>query len=280
LAVGDLEFQAQCLHRIQQMRRAGVTIVYVSHDVESVRSLSDLVLLLERGRVVDVGDPGRVCDRYYRLIAERAAATQTPPSIQAASDGPKAAVDGRWVANHELDARPRVDSAGSGAARVRGVALLDSAGEPVCVAQFDERATIRVSVECLAPLGPDAALEVVIRDCHGLPVSGASAYRPANPLGPRLAGERVVVDFGLRLPLRAGKYTLAIGVLSDHVRRLYADKVEQALTFEVGDPPRSVGFEGPVYLQPLIDVAPPPSVTPPAPVGGDERRQPVGPNRA
>src|SRR5262249_37893350 len=49
LAVGDAAFRAKCLARLDEMRAAAKTIVFVSHDLESIRSRCDRAMLLERG---------------------------------------------------------------------------------------------------------------------------------------------------------------------------------------------------------------------------------------
>jgi len=64
LAVGDAAFQTKCLKRIKQLERAGTTIVFISHDLYSVKRLCDRVLLLDRGRIIASGDPGEVIKTY------------------------------------------------------------------------------------------------------------------------------------------------------------------------------------------------------------------------
>jgi lipopolysaccharide transport system ATP-binding protein len=67
LAVGDQNFQQKCLERIEQFRQRQTTMVFVSHDVGTVAKISDRVALFENGRLIDLGDPGRVIDAYTRL---------------------------------------------------------------------------------------------------------------------------------------------------------------------------------------------------------------------
>jgi lipopolysaccharide transport system ATP-binding protein len=64
LAVGDEPFRQKCLRRMQQFREARTTMVFVSHDMPSVAQISDRVALIERGHLIDIGDPSRVIDRY------------------------------------------------------------------------------------------------------------------------------------------------------------------------------------------------------------------------
>lgn len=51
LAVGDAAFQAKCLQRINELKEAGITIVFISHDLGAVERVCDRVLLMQRGKL-------------------------------------------------------------------------------------------------------------------------------------------------------------------------------------------------------------------------------------
>lgn len=67
LAVGDAAFQQKCFARIQNFRRAGKTILYVSHDMASVVEFCDRAILLEKGSVVADGNPIDVAEIYGNM---------------------------------------------------------------------------------------------------------------------------------------------------------------------------------------------------------------------
>ena len=67
LSVGDLHFRNKCLGRMQDLRGEGRTVLFVSHDLTSVRQLCTRALMLNGGRVVDDGTPGDVTRRYERM---------------------------------------------------------------------------------------------------------------------------------------------------------------------------------------------------------------------
>lgn len=67
LAVGDAAFQQKCMDAFREMRNAGRTVVLVTHDMGAVERFCDRALLLDSGRVVEIGDPGRVAAHYTRL---------------------------------------------------------------------------------------------------------------------------------------------------------------------------------------------------------------------
>ncbi|HLY94838.1 MAG TPA: ABC transporter ATP-binding protein [Gaiellaceae bacterium] len=64
LAVGDQSFQEKCFATFERLRAEGKTIVFVSHDLGSVRQFCDRALLLQSGRAVALGPPDEVVDRY------------------------------------------------------------------------------------------------------------------------------------------------------------------------------------------------------------------------
>lgn len=68
LAVGDARFVAKCMRRIKDIQEQGVTILFVSHDVSSVRTLCGSALWLDKGRLVDEGDVFPVTSRFMEFM--------------------------------------------------------------------------------------------------------------------------------------------------------------------------------------------------------------------
>jgi lipopolysaccharide transport system ATP-binding protein len=64
LAVGDLEFQDKCLKKLEEIRISGKTIIFVSHNMESVRRLCKRVLLFDKGRLISQGNAKRIIQQY------------------------------------------------------------------------------------------------------------------------------------------------------------------------------------------------------------------------
>ena len=64
LAVGDMEFQRKCLNVLEQFKKEGVTIVFVSHDLDDVKKHCGQALLLRHGEQVMVGEPKEVVAWY------------------------------------------------------------------------------------------------------------------------------------------------------------------------------------------------------------------------
>jgi ABC-type polysaccharide/polyol phosphate transport system ATPase subunit len=68
LAVGDAEFQKKCMDHIHKLRRNGVTLVLVTHDMLSLPKFCDRGILLEHGRITDEGTPQQVVHNYLERV--------------------------------------------------------------------------------------------------------------------------------------------------------------------------------------------------------------------
>ena len=66
LSVGDLNFQKKSENKMRSMITGGTTVLYVSHSIESIKSLCDRVVWLEHGKVMMIGEAETVCDAYYK----------------------------------------------------------------------------------------------------------------------------------------------------------------------------------------------------------------------
>ena len=91
LAVGDTAFQQKCFDEFERLKRAGTTILFVTHDMESVRRFCDRALLLHQGRVEAIGTPDSIADRYAELNSR---ATSIGGQVERAADAEPARDDG------------------------------------------------------------------------------------------------------------------------------------------------------------------------------------------
>ncbi|WP_017302677.1 ABC transporter ATP-binding protein [Spirulina subsalsa] len=69
LAVGDAKFQARCMKKIRQLQSDGVTLLFVSHDLSSVKFLCQKAILINKGQILEQGTPKFVANRYIALLS-------------------------------------------------------------------------------------------------------------------------------------------------------------------------------------------------------------------
>jgi ABC-type polysaccharide/polyol phosphate transport system ATPase subunit len=67
LAVGDASFQQKCFDEFTRLKRAGRTMLFVTHDMASVERFCDRAMLIEKGQVLDIGDPSSIARQYNQI---------------------------------------------------------------------------------------------------------------------------------------------------------------------------------------------------------------------
>lgn len=70
LSVGDAHFAAKCTKALAEKKKKNMSIIFVSHDLNSLKLLCDRVLLLDKGRIIQEGDPEDVINSYNFLISK------------------------------------------------------------------------------------------------------------------------------------------------------------------------------------------------------------------
>lgn len=74
LAVGDAGFQKKCLGKMSDVANEGRTVVFVSHNMGAISSLTQRTICLEHGQLIDVGDTKQVIENYLERLAEHISA--------------------------------------------------------------------------------------------------------------------------------------------------------------------------------------------------------------
>jgi lipopolysaccharide transport system ATP-binding protein len=141
LAVGDAAFQSKCQRRIEELRRGGMTIAFVSHDMPAVERLCDRVAFLHQGQLRAAGSPQTVISEYYNtvLFNKPAPGVAATPSATGQAAGQQAG--GQAGAPH----------AGR-EAEIVGVRFLNGAGEETDTVATGDPLTARIEYRVYQPL--------------------------------------------------------------------------------------------------------------------------------
>ena len=71
LTVGDLGFKAKCAKRIEEIRKCGSTIIYVSHHIEDIKGICQRGCFIKNGKVELVGDMDEIVDLYVNEMSKK-----------------------------------------------------------------------------------------------------------------------------------------------------------------------------------------------------------------
>ncbi len=210
LAVGDAIFANRCIRKVDELKRRGVTIVFVSHDLGLVKRLADRAVLMNGGSIAACGHPGEVANRYIAMIQERERGPETRDEL-----GPSGSL------RH-----------GDGASRIVRVELLGPCGAPVRSVEPGSRVTIRVRARASRDLdGP--VVGVLIRNRFGIDVFGTNTRVEGVDLGAIASGETFEVRFGFECLLTRQEYTITAA--TQHAQGFSQDWIDDAISFAVTD---------------------------------------------
>jgi lipopolysaccharide transport system ATP-binding protein len=203
LAVGDAEFQKRSLGKMREVTGQGRTVVFVSHNMASIRALCQRAMLLEGGRIRADGPVDDVVSTYLSSDIKAPSGGVVPDGV------------------------PRV---GTGDVRVRRVELLDRNGRPLTQACLGQPFEVVITVEAKTRMRA-TAVEVGVSSLDGTRVTtsfSTDGERPPFDLRPGEA--RVAVE--LAPFLLPGHYALDVGI--QHIGPAYTlDLVERIVDFDV-----------------------------------------------
>lgn len=234
LAVGDEEFSARCIAKIQEMKFRGVTLMFVTHQLDQVRNLCDRAVWLDRGMVEAIGDPMRVVDSYLQEVSGTPAsppAEQAQPALSRAEGAPE-----KKDANEE-------ERWGSGEILLKHVALTDHHGRELVAIGAGTPVTIDIDVEVRAPQ-EDFVFGLGIYHADGSCVYGTNT--DVEGYAPQLLDANARIRFVVSaLDLVAGTYRIDAAVHTRNGRAF--DYRRGVLRFVVGSRVHDVGVYRPKH---------------------------------
>lgn len=212
LAVGDAYFQMKSMSKMQDLFQKGKTVLFVSHDTASVKSLCTKAIWLEKGEIVASGFAEDVVDAYEAKVRSEMAETQKfvdeiPQVTQIPeSDLRKAGKGQEFLVDREYAKRVAPTREGSGEARVTAVELVDKAGKTINITEFGTTAYLRMHIQFEKAC--DITVGYHIRDSKNIPVLGSNTLMEEKGQLHGEAGDKVIVEFETDLPLRDGRYNI------------------------------------------------------------------------
>ena len=216
LSVGDISFQQKCASRIRQMKAAGTTMLFVSHDLAAVESLCDRVMVLHGGTVRHLGDKAAGIRLYYALSGASHPRTNQGPSLAPPRPGPERS-EGLDASSTNLGAQtisglswhpPEMrESLGDDRIRITGVAFKRDDGADSPVIEQNQWLDVYARFEAATDVAP-VNVGVSIHDrLSRLVFARGWVNADIEPLHLR-AGDLVVARFRLRLDLEPGEYSV------------------------------------------------------------------------
>jgi ABC-type polysaccharide/polyol phosphate transport system ATPase subunit len=197
LAVGDAKFQFKCFLKFQELQERKKTILFVSHDLNTVKKYCSRAILFNQGRPLFEGDPNEAVNRYIEILFP--GGDDSPPPEESVARLASS------IATSKKEYRY-----GSGTGEIASITLKNSRGEETHLFTSGEEMTILFQAVVSAVV-EKPILAMGIKDLKGQDLYGTNTHFQGIMVPPLAAGDRVEVSFRQRLTLIANTYFISLG---------------------------------------------------------------------
>ena len=220
LSVGDAYFQQKCMARMEEFKKNGKTILFVSHDLPLMKVFCNRLALLENGHITKVGTPENVLDLYNAKLCNQSNSTSK--------------------LEPELNGTFR---SGNKKAVIKKAEIYTKNQYNVTVLEAGELCTIKLEVLFLTEI-ENPTIGILIRDRLGYDIFGINTNLLSKQTGVFQKDEKVTFNFNLTMNLGAGDYTLTTAIHHDktHIGE-NIEWVDRILSFKIV-PRRDYNFFG------------------------------------
>ena len=253
LAVGDARFQRKCFRKLESLKAEGVTIIFVSHSMESVVNHCDRALFLDAGQVQMIGHPKKVVNTYLDALFKSDATepVQAAASIATANQDD----DNNGSSDYRLNHDPLIDGCKNrstyntqeyrwGDTRAKIIDYVFQNNDDEYRHQCEKADKL---ILCFAVYFEHAFEKVIygmtIKTTDGKTVYGTNNRLKKQEFSATKPGDIVEIKFEFIANLAAGDYFISLGIATDHDEKdhIPLDRRYDLVHFKVADDQQSFG---------------------------------------
>lgn len=236
LAVGDAAFQAKCMARMNQIMKSGATVLFVTHDMNTVKRLCQRCIYLENGVKIMEGPAEELADIYLKRI--RASMNEEHLKIEENEmiEDNNVAVDEqeKTYENEEFIEKTKRFKEGTGGVEFIDLKLLNEDDVETFSFSFDQKMKMKIRLR----VNEDGQFGVAyhIRDDKNMELLGGSTLRELGKMIYGKKGEIYEIEICTNLPVIEGNYNVTLVAsrpIIENRTALFLAYVENAAVFSV-----------------------------------------------
>ena len=243
LSVGDMAFQAKCMTAMDRIKNKGTTILFVSHDLGTVKSLCNKGIYIKDGKKIADGKASDVAELFIRemrenLNEEQKKFTRAPQAFIASQQKEKTPqiTNLKFKTSVEFDKKVAQFRYGTGGVKITYVELLDMDDEPAIEVEFDQEVKLRIYFESFI----DSLLSInyYILDDKKLYMFGGAPRLLGHNLTNSTVNSKYMVEYQFKLPLHEGAYSIQIQATLPIILNQtaeFVDVIDDAIVFKVNE---------------------------------------------
>lgn len=225
LSVGDMGFQQRCLARLRELRERGVTLLFVSHGPDAIKSVCERAIFLHQGQLIFAGTADETVDRYLSFIREEANKEQLE-------------IERTWSKPRPFRINlPATLRYGTGHAQFRRIEITDETGEACRAFAIGSKIIIELEIEGGSITIQDLSVSFLVRDGTGVDLFGTTSFDEKVALPELQSGSTLTICFSFVNILRPGNYGISVALnrvsRRDYTDNILLDQVDGAIGFTV-----------------------------------------------
>ena len=205
LSVGDVFFQAKCYHKFEEFKKQGKTIVIVSHDLNNISQYCDRVILLNKGTLIEEGEPKRIVDLYKQILVNQEEKKEQKVLIRKQEN----CVYGTPF-DRPFDRNPATLEYGNGEAEIVDFTIEDARGLASNTIHKMEDFTVKMKVHFHEDIS-EVIYAFSFKDIRGTEITGTNTMFERIPVEPQKKGNTQTITFTQKMNLQGGEYLLSLG---------------------------------------------------------------------
>ena len=241
LAVGDMNFQAKCMSAMERIKQNGTTILFVSHDIGSVKSLCVKGIYIKNGILHSLGKASDVAELYIResredLNKEHRKLNNTLPRVSNVLNTEKLQKSDTLIfkKSDEFDKRVAPFRYGSGGAKITYAELVNINSEAIIEAEFDQKVKLRIHL--YSEIDSQLSLNYYVLDDKKIYLFGGGPRTFGYELIEVEKGKSYIIEYVFSVPLQEGLYSISLEcnlpiIINQTVE--FLDVIENVVVFRI-----------------------------------------------
>lgn len=210
LSVGDLAFQLKCFKKFEQFKKAGKTILFVSHNITDIIRNCTRAIIIDKGNKIFDGNVKDGVEEYKKLVAKIGEKTKTEKKSE---ESEKIKIDGTEKENEvewkkSVNINENMIEYGNGKAEIIDFGIFDIDGIPTSMFENDKEITLKYKVKFNETIN-DPIFTMTVKDFKGLDIIGSNSLYEKIITGKFEKGKTAIVEFKQKLELAPNKYTMS-----------------------------------------------------------------------
>lgn len=213
LSVGDMFFRAKCMTKMNKMIEDGVTLIFVTHDMGTVKSLCNKCIWISHGKLLDYDDSDKVVQEYQNIQIESQQETQSSHIVVKGALESEENLSGNnqhqiFSDNSEFQKKAAFQRIQNGKANFVNIQLLNEQGETITLVDYEQLVTLRMAIEVNEDI-PMLTYAYHVRDKNGVDIIYSDSLIERQNLYSLKKDDKYIVEWKFKISLRDGCYNIA-----------------------------------------------------------------------